>query len=575
MDAEKIVEHLQQIPAFEGLTDKDGELELYHVAEIVTEATYKSEDQLFVQGERSDRLYLILEGGVRLTRVDREGVTRYLGDLTPGDTVGLTGLLVGDFHDATATALTDTHVLLLEQESFTDLLDERPRLRRRMHVPSELKRRQVTPEFDWLRPDELVIFSERRHWAQLARRIFPPLIVLAIMIPLLYFLLSATTWAAGILSIILVLVTLVILITMVWLYIDWRDDSFVLTTQRVVHFEQVWPVSEAFEESALENIQDIHEVQSGVAANILNFGDLILQTAGETVQIDLTGIANPAYLRELIFKEIERNRAQEILRMRGAIREKLESRLLDKAPPPEEEKPSPEPEKPSSIKLLMGALKDYFFPPSWTISADNNTIYWRRFWLAGFFRHLAIFVPLALLTIGGLIFLPNTLQQDPDKLWMLIVWLILEGALFATLLWFIEDWRNDYFEVTPNRIIQVDRKPLLLQEKRRETTLDRIQNISFDIPDFMARFFKYGNVMLETAGTLGKFELKSVRYPDKIQAEISKRQREYSKHQQEIKAEQRQEEMLSWFATYHNLSDKIKNQPKEPDTGSGQPAQTA
>ena len=165
--------------------------------------------------------------------------------------------------------------------------------------------------------------------------------------------------------------------------------------------------------------------------------------------------------------------------------------------------------------------------------------------------YVRILLPMTILAIGGGYFLLR--NWGPAILWLFIVWLFVESVLFAMLLWFIEDWRNDYFQLTPNRMILVQRKPLLLQESRREAPLDRIQNISFEVPGVLGRFFKYGHVTLETAGTMGKFEMKWLRYPQQVQAEISKRQREYSQQQKEAAAQRRREEMLSWFATYDTL----------------------
>lgn len=137
--------------------------------------------------------------------------------------------------------------------------------------------------------------------------------------------------------------------------------------------------------------------------------------------------------------------------------------------------------------------------------------------------------------------------------WFLVAWLVVETVLFAALLWYIEDWRNDYFQLTPSRLVLVERKPLLLQESRREAPLDRIQNISFTVPGVLGRFFHYGHVMLETAGTTGKFELKWLRDPQLVQSEISKRQRQYIQRQKQADAQRRREEFLSWFATYDSL----------------------
>jgi uncharacterized membrane protein YdbT with pleckstrin-like domain len=185
------------------------------------------------------------------------------------------------------------------------------------------------------------------------------------------------------------------------------------------------------------------------------------------------------------------------------------------------------------------------------VSEDGSTIYWRRYWLPGLLSHGRAVGPWLLWTFAGL--LAFGVSEVARSLGAVIIWLIGEAVLFGWVLWFIEDWRNDYFELTPSRIILVFQKPLLLERSRREAQLDNVQNISSEIPSALARMFKYGHVMLETAGTEGTFALKWVRYPERVSAEISRRQREYFERQQEQEAQQRQEEMLRWFDVYDTL----------------------
>jgi len=403
-----------------------------------------------------------------------------------------------------------------------------------------------------MREDEWVVFAAKRHWAYLLRQILPPLLLLLVFTPLLYILLTSTAPMRAIFAffITVFLISLVLLIT--YQYFNWKDDLFVMTTQRIVHIERVWPFRQEFEESSLENIQDIYELRPSLASQVLSFGDLILLTAGETVEIDLLGVPNPNRLRELIFREIERHRALSVLRSRGAIRDVLERRLRLEPPPPLPESETVEKPNASLAMVALVSLKEYFFPSSWVVSEDGNTIIWRRFWFPGFLRYLQTFIPFAVSTIGGAWFLASIWAAESMH-WLLGVWLVLEAGLFGASIWFLEDWRNDYFQITPNRIMLVFRKPLLLQESRRETSLGQIQNISFEVPGILANFFKYGHVMLETAGATGKFELKWVRYPQKIQGEISQRQREYKQRQEEMESRRRLQELTSWFATYDAL----------------------
>lgn len=576
MEQEKIVACLQQIPLFQDFTDRNGVLELYRVAPLVKEVTYGVGDCLFGQGDPSDRLYYIVEGQIRLTRFDREGQVLHLGDKGPGDSFGVAGLLVVDFHDVRAEVLALSRILCLERGEFAALLEQRPRLQRRLNLRPDLRRVYAIPRFAWLRDDELPVFVGRRHWFHLIRRIFWLLLLLLVGAIFLVFLSSAAEFTLSFILIVGGLFGIPISGFLVWQIWDWQNDRFVVTTQRIVHIERQGLFRENYEEGALDDIQDVHEARFGLTANILNFGDLILQTAGETVQIDFTGVPAPGRLRELVFRETERQQARQVAFMRGAIREKLEKRLRMAPSSPVIEAAPALPRKVSTLPLVWGAIKDYFFPSSWSVSEDKTIIYWRRFWLPGFIRNLSVSVPFVVIAALGVWYFPEHFSEvtDATVTFWLVLWLLIESVLFAMLLWAIEDWRNDYFQITPTRMIMVNCKPLLLSESRRETILGEIQNISFDVPDIMARFFKYGNVMLETAGATGKFEMKWVRYPQKIQAEISGRKRAFVEKQRKVEAQRRQEELLSWFAVYDDLRQK-SSAPADPgeagtDSPSGQ-----
>ena len=547
MDEKTILSYLKNIPLFKALREEDEAdlVELHYLVRITHAVEYATGDKLFLQGDPADKLYIVTQGKVRLTRYDREGIPRFLRDVGPGEYFGETGLIIGDFHDASAQALTTTEILYLEQEEFQKLLKERPRLRRRLKLSPEVAHRQKAPAFSWLRSDELIVYAVQRHWAYLGRKLFIPILLEGIIVAIALALLNANL--SG-LAIPLLIGLLALFIYTIWEWLNWKNDYFVLTTQRVVHYEEEWPIFRHLEEAPLENIQDVHLIRSGVTPTLFDYGDLILQTAGETVKIDLNGIPNPNAMREKIFQQIERNRAQAVLQSRTKITETLQKRINLEAAPPTPEASTVQ-ATPVPRHMLLAAIRDYFFPPSWSVSPDGQSIVWRRYWLAGLFRYSLLILATAVSLYEG----TRALLSGKANEWETAIWLILMSGLSLFFLWKLEDWRNDYFEITPARFIQIERKPFLLQESRRETTLDRIQNISFVVPNPIARIFQYGTVTLETAGTEGKFTLDYVRHPDKVQAEISKRQKDLRKRQAFAQAQQRQDELLSWFAAYDAL----------------------
>jgi len=555
-----LVRALQAIPLFEACRDTRGELELYRVAELVHDQVYGNGEWLFRQGELSDRLVQIVEGRVRLTQVDREGVARTVGWLEPGDAAGETGLLVGDFHDVTATAEGHARVLYLLREELSPLLEDRPQLKRRLQVSPSVAHRLTFPYFGWLRDDEWAVAVVQRHWSRLARQIIAPLLLMtALVVGAIWLTVMGGGFSVAV-ALLFGAVSVVLLGLVVWDYINWRDDFFVVTTQRVVHVERTGPLSTEQEENSLDNIQDIFEARAGAMAALLNYGNLVLQTAGDAVQVDMDYMPDPGGLRELIFAQIDRLGARNLLRMRGQIRELLSTRLrTDETEQPREEQPpaARRDRGPLPLAVLRG-FWEYLFPPSWQEVGDGGTLVLRRYWLPGLLRYSAALIPFLALSIGGVAYLVTQVIRANASLGAgFVVWLIAEIILLAVLLYLIEDWRNDYVELTQTHVVLVQRRPLLIQESRRQARLDRIQNLSYEVPSLAARVLNYGNVQFETAGREGKFELKWVRRPADIQKAISDRQYNYAQHLQEVEAARRQEELLSWFSTYHSLREDL------------------
>lgn len=550
----ELITTLRYIPLFQNFQHEDDLPTLYRVALMTHEQVYSNGEWLFRQGEIGDRLVYLLEGQIRLTQVDKDGLSHQVGVLNPGDTAGETSLMVGDFHDVTATGYGTTRLLYISRQEFAQLLQTETRLRENLDIRQDVNTRRQLRSFDWLRNDEWVMLVVQRHWTRLFRQIALPILLLMLLFPLF----AALALQAGtmqiVIAIVLALPVMVILGVVVWQYFNWRDDFFVITTQRVVHIERAWPFSTHYEETSLGHIEDIHETQPSWSANIFNYGNLVLQTAGETVEIDMDYVPEPTRLRETISLQIERSQARDLLKARGQIREML-SRQLQEIEAPESPPvagATPVQPRPFSVLLPFTAIRDYLFPQSWQVSEDGNTIFWRRFWLPGFFRYLPVFALLLLITLGGLLYLFK-LPEGANFFSLLFIWLGAEAVVMGILFWFIEDWRNDYFQLTQNKIIQVDQRPLLLSVSRREAPIDRIQNLGFEIPSAVARFFDYGHVQFETAGTEGKFVLEWVRRPKDVQAAISNQKYEFGQHMQRQEAQLRQEELLSWFATYDDL----------------------
>jgi hypothetical protein len=269
-------------------------------------------------------------------------------------------------------------------------------------------------------------------------------------------------------------------------------------------------------------------------------------------------------VRRLIREQVERSRARDVLRTRGQVRDLLWRRMqVDGVLEPSAEavvtgvdaarrEPTPSP-----LALFLVSIRDIIFPPSTIVLDEGHTIIWKRYWLPGLRSYGLPLLAFLIGTIGGIWFLMAELGGPAFLTWF-VAWLFLEAILLGVLIWYVEDWRNDFFQLTPTHIVHIDRLPFLLQESRHEARLDRIQNLSYAVPSLIARIFKYGHVQFETASTQGTFVLRYVRHPAQVQSTISNRQYEYRQRQRQIEAEQRQQELLTWFSTYDEVHRELR-----------------
>jgi hypothetical protein len=89
----------------------------------------------------------------------------------------------------------------------------------------------------------------------------------------------------------------------------YHNDVWIITNQRIIDSFKPHPFNKRVSTADLVNIQDMSVHKRGVFASILNFGDVLCQTAGvgaETFRI--TGVPQPESVQFLIDRERDRER---------------------------------------------------------------------------------------------------------------------------------------------------------------------------------------------------------------------------------------------------------------------------
>ncbi len=158
-----------------------------------------------------------------------------------------------------------------------------------------------------MQQSERVILLCRRHWIHL----WPKSLLLAIyaLVPPLVISL-ALAWAGQYES---TVARIFWIVAAVWLlywalriFLNWyryNNDIWVVTNQRIVDSVKTNPFSHRLSTADLVNVQDMTVERRGVLQTILNYGDIVCETAADGGDFVLAGIPRPQDVQLLVDRE--------------------------------------------------------------------------------------------------------------------------------------------------------------------------------------------------------------------------------------------------------------------------------
>lgn len=125
---------LSLIPMFAELSKK----ELRTMSKLMTSVPAAKGTVLTTQGEPGTQ-FMIIEDGTASVEIDGQTVNR----LGPGDFVGELALITGDPRTATVTTTSDSTLRILNRREFNSMLDEDPRICRKIMVAAVKRTREI------------------------------------------------------------------------------------------------------------------------------------------------------------------------------------------------------------------------------------------------------------------------------------------------------------------------------------------------------------------------------------------------------------------------------------------------
>ena len=132
-------------------------LEAEQMDEIMTlihSKSYKKGEDIYQSGNKSDALYIVRSGRVKIYRISESGKEQILRILNPGDFTAELALFNESVHDAYASALSDTDVCMIRRDDLQILLSKYPNIS--IKILSELSHRLAQSETQTTRLTERV-----------------------------------------------------------------------------------------------------------------------------------------------------------------------------------------------------------------------------------------------------------------------------------------------------------------------------------------------------------------------------------------------------------------------------------
>ena len=125
-------------------------------------------------------------------------------------------------------------------------------------------------------------------------------------------------------------------------------------------------------------------------------------------------------------------------------------------------------------------------------------------------------------------------------------------AIPVALWWLYEyvDWRNDIYQVTPDQIVDLRKRPLS-SEVRLAAPLENVLSLEYERAGILGPLLNFGNVVATVGAT--KFVFEGVFDPVSVQQDVYRRIEANRARKGEAEAAKRREEIANWLGVYHSV----------------------
>lgn len=554
-------EFLAELPIFRNLDSQA----IAMLASISPEYEYNDGSVIAYQRDVADSLTIVRSGRLFARTLDRDGRVRDSRPYMPGEYFDDVWLFAPGIHQATVKGTEDGRVIIITSTDFAHFLEANPQAVRQLAPKVDdqgnayglsaaaweegrklLNRARSRDASIGLQPDELLEYYARRSGWYLFLRLIPA-ILLILLSPVLFLLFPEGVGLMRIFRWLLPALPLILgVLLLLFRWLDWRNDYFVITNKHLLHREfQLRTFRINLVKIPVSQVQTVEILKPSFINNLFDIGTARVTTASNVGVVLFDSIDDPILVKQTLDRLSGRvrtlNAAEELQVMRRSLEEhfEIDPYLRQVAADPDEDEPII---LSTEAPRLLGTVHRLY---GWRVIEGSTITYRKSIFILLRLIAWPVLGYLALAIAGAILFSAGFTGT------IAILTLVLLGLInTAFLVWQVEDWRNDIFQVSDRAVLDIDRRPFGFGETRRQAAISNIQNITAERPGFFATVFNYGNVKIDTAGAQSDIMFDHVPNPSVIQSDIFDRLDSFRKNQRVRDGQNRRQEYAVLLDVY-------------------------
>jgi len=514
-------------------------------------------EPLYTNRDAVEDFYVIQSGRVFIRETDGEDAQDPIG---PGGHFIEETYLYDHPEGAYITSDQPTELLYLDEIDFYQLMLDFPEIKPSLARTPESQQLVRAGKFSWVGDDELIAYVARKHEIIFIFSLIGPLIIgiaaLAIIFGVSTASTSDTIWTTG--AACSIVLALGAILWGLWNWIDWGNDYYITTNQRVVWVEKVIWLYESRDEAPLNTILAVNTT-STFFGRLFHYGNVIIRTF--TGEIIFKNLKDPLGMvkfineyRELVEKGSERREKREIdqeLRTRLGWEDDTEAGHAGVLTGDQKEGEEVE-QKTGFWHRSFGHIFTMRFE-------EDDVITYRKYWPTLFGK---IWLPTLLIVLNFVVIgvVTNTFLQGQISAQTAEILLGLSGLFMMLVLipWWLYryvDWRNDIYQVSDKFIFDIERRPLGTEVKKA-APLENILSLEHERVGFLGYMLNYGLVRINVGET--KFVFRNVHEPARIQQDIFNRIYTLRRKREKVGALKQRQRFVDVIEVYHQSAEEIE-----------------